>query len=167
MTIIQYPGAVVDEDTFRETLGAVCTPVAIVTSAVDGRPHGTTVSAFCSLSLRPPLVLVSLDRQSNLLAMIRDSGAYGINVLEHHQQHLARGFARKGDDKFEQVEWSLDHGLPRIHEAGLWLACSVHEMVQGGDHVIVIGLVQAADQDTHQPLLYQQRSFGTLAPQGA
>lgn len=163
----EHSGGVVDEDTFRETLGAVCTPVAIVTSAAGGHPHGTTVSAFCSLSLRPPLVLVSLDRSSDLLAMIRTTGAYGINVLEHHQQDLARGFARKGDDKFEQVAWSLDHGLPRIQQAGLWLACTVHEMVEGGDHVIVIGLVQAADHHAHQPLLYQQRSFRTLARRAA
>lgn len=167
MTIVHYSGGVVDEETFRTTLGAVCTPVAIVTSAAGGRPHGTTVSAFCSLSLRPPLVLVSLDRSSNLLAMIRDTGAYGINVLENHQATLARGFARKGEDKFDQVPWSLDHGLPRIHQAGLWLACTVHEMVDGGDHVIVIGLVQAAEHDAHQPLLYQQRSFRTLAAHAA
>lgn len=163
MTVSQYTGDVVDEDIFRKALGAVCTPVAVVTSAADGHPHGTTVSAFCSLSLRPPLVLVSLDRDSNLLAMIRETRAYGINVLEHHQQELARRFARKSGDKFSDVEWSLDHGLPRIHEAGLWLACTVHEMVGGGDHVIVIGLVEAAESDPRQPLLYQQRSFGTIA----
>lgn len=167
MTIMQYTDGVVDEETFRETLGAVCTPVAIVTSAADGQPHGTTVSAFCSLSLRPPLVLVSLDRGSDLLAMIRRSGVYGINVLEHHQQDLARAFARKGRDKFDSVSWSLDHDLPRIREAGLWLACTVHEMVDGGDHVIVIGLVEAAEHHIHQPLLYQQRSFRTLAGQTA
>lgn len=153
----------VDEDLFRETLGAVCTPVAIVTSAADGRPHGTTVSAFCSLSLQPPLVLVSLNRGSDLLAMIRQSKAYGINVLEDHQQRLARTFARKGEDKFADVSWSMHEGLPRIDEAGLWLGCTVHEMVDGGDHVIVIGRVESAEHHARRPLLYQQRSFGTLA----
>jgi flavin reductase (DIM6/NTAB) family NADH-FMN oxidoreductase RutF len=154
---------VVDRDTFRQALGAVATPVAVVTSALDGRPHGTTVSAFCSLSLDPPLVLVSLDRSSDLLAMIQEAGAYGINVLEADQEAIALGFARKGDDKFADVEWELDHGLPRIAGVGSWLACTVHEIVEGGDHMIVIGRVEHADHDAREPLLYQRSAFGTLA----
>jgi flavin reductase (DIM6/NTAB) family NADH-FMN oxidoreductase RutF len=153
----------VDRETFRQALGAVATPVAVVTSALDGRPHGTTVSAFCSLSLEPPLVLVSLDRASDLLAMIQSAGAYGINVLEADQQAIALGFARKGDDKFADVAWSLDHGLPRIDGVGSWLACTVHQIVEGGDHEIVIGRVEHADHDAHEPLLYQRSAFGTLA----
>lgn len=135
----------------------------MVTSALDGRPHGATVSAFCSLSLDPPLVLVSLNRGSKLLSMIRDADAFGINVLELDQQELALGFARKGDDKFADVAWSLDRGLPRLYGVGLWLACSVHELVEGGDHVIVVGRVDVAEHEARRPLLYQQRSFGTLA----
>jgi flavin reductase (DIM6/NTAB) family NADH-FMN oxidoreductase RutF len=153
----------IDQEAFRDALGAVCTPVAVVTSAFDGRPHGTTVSAFCSLSLDPPLVLVSLDRGSDLLAMIGQAGGYGINVLEHEQQGLAKGFARKGNDKFADVRWSLDHGLPRIDGVGLWLACTLQELVDGGDHVIAVGLVQAAEHASRRPLLYQQRTFRTLA----
>lgn len=153
----------VDQEAFRNALGAVCTPVAVVTSALDGRPHGTTVSAFCSLSLDPPLVLVSLDRGSDLLAMIRDAGVYGINVLEHDQQDLATSFASKGADGFDTVTWELDHGLPKIEGVGSWLACSLHELIEGGDHVIAIGRVEAADHAPVQPLLYQQRTFGTLA----
>jgi flavin reductase (DIM6/NTAB) family NADH-FMN oxidoreductase RutF len=155
--------AVVDKDTFRQALGAVATPVAVVTSALDGRPHGTTVSAFCSLSIEPPLVLVSLDRKSDLLTMIREAGAYGINVLEADQQAIALGFARKGDDKFADVPWTLDHGLPRIDGVGSWLACTVHKVVDGGDHQIVIGQVEHADHDAREPLLYQRSMFGTLA----
>jgi flavin reductase (DIM6/NTAB) family NADH-FMN oxidoreductase RutF len=157
----------IEASAFRAALGAVCTPVAVVTSALDGHPHGTTVSAFCSLSLDPPLVLVSLDRDSELLGMVREAGAYGINVLEHDQQALAMGFARKGEDKFADVAWSLDAGLPRLHGAGLWLACTVHELVDGGDHVIVIGAVQSAEHEARSPLLYQQRTFGTLTSAAA
>jgi flavin reductase (DIM6/NTAB) family NADH-FMN oxidoreductase RutF len=163
MTIMRYGGHMIDPAAFRAALGAVCTPVAVVTSALDGRPHGTTVSAFCSLSLDPPLVLVSLDRGSDLLRMICDARAYGVNVLEHDQRELALGFARKGDDKFADVAWSLDRGLPRLEGVGLWLACSMHELVEGGDHVIVVGRVEAAEHEARRPLLYQRRTFGTLA----
>jgi flavin reductase (DIM6/NTAB) family NADH-FMN oxidoreductase RutF len=153
----------VDRDAFREALGAVCTPVAVVTSQLGGRPHGTTVSAFCSLSLDPPLLLVSLKCASNLLVMIRTTGRFGVNVLEHGQQALATRFARKGDDKFAGVAWSMDHDLPRIHGAGSWIACRLEDLLNGGDHAIVVGLVEHAEQDARQPLLYQQATFRTVA----
>jgi flavin reductase (DIM6/NTAB) family NADH-FMN oxidoreductase RutF len=153
-----------DDQAFRNALAAVCTPVAVVTSISEGRPHGTTVSAFCSLSLHPPLVLVSLDRRSALLDMVSVTRAYGINVLEHHQQALATAFARKGADGFAVADWRLDDGLPRLAGVGSWLACSLRQLVDGGDHVILIAEVTRADHDAHQPLLYQQRTFGTLAP---
>jgi flavin reductase (DIM6/NTAB) family NADH-FMN oxidoreductase RutF len=152
----------VNPTTFREALGAVCAPVAVVTSH-DGRPHGTTVSAFSSLSLEPPLVLVALDRGSDLLDMIRRSGRYGINVLAHDQEPLATRFARKGADKFEGVAWELDHGVPRLEETATWIACRLHELTDGGDHVIAVGLVEHAEAGEGAPLLYRQREFGTLA----
>lgn len=153
----------VDEETFREAMGAVCTPVAVVTALDGDRPHGTTVSAFCSLSIRPPLVLVALDRGSDLLALVRRDGRFGVNVLEGDQSALARGFARKGADKFADVAWRPTDGLPRIDGAGLWLACAVDELLEGGDHVIVTGAVQSAEHDAREPLLYQRRDFHRLA----
>jgi flavin reductase (DIM6/NTAB) family NADH-FMN oxidoreductase RutF len=155
---------VVDADAFRAALGSVCTPVAVVTSCHDGRPHGTTVSAFCSVSLEPPLVLVALDRGSSLLATIRAAGAYGVNVLDHGQRDLAGRFAsRRHADRFAGVAWAADAGLPRLEGSSAWLACSVHELVGSGDHVLAIGAVQAAERTGGAPLLYRERAFGTLA----
>ncbi|HEY1665807.1 MAG TPA: flavin reductase family protein, partial [Trebonia sp.] len=90
----------VDATVFRDTLARVPTPVTVVTSHIDRRPHGTTVSAFSSLSLEPPMILVSLDQNSDLLKIIEESGRFGVNVLASGQQSLATTFARKGDDKF-------------------------------------------------------------------
>jgi flavin reductase (DIM6/NTAB) family NADH-FMN oxidoreductase RutF len=151
----------VDAATFRAALGAVCAPVAVVAS-FDDRPHGTTVSAFCSLSIEPPLVLVALDRCSHLLAMVRRSERYGINVLAHGQEALATRFARKGLDNFEGVPWKLDHDLPRLAGTASWIACRLYEIADGGDHVIAVGLVEHAETGTADPLLYRQREFGTL-----
>jgi flavin reductase (DIM6/NTAB) family NADH-FMN oxidoreductase RutF len=95
--------------------------------------------------------------------MIQAAGAYGINVLEADQQDIALVFARKGENKFVDVDWRLDHGLPRIEGVGSWLACTVEQIVEGGDHQIVIGRVEHADHDARQPLLYQRSAFGTLA----
>jgi flavin reductase (DIM6/NTAB) family NADH-FMN oxidoreductase RutF len=156
----ERPG--VDAVVFREALAAVAAPVAVVTSFDGERPHGTTVSAFCSLSLEPPLVLVSLDRGSDLLRMVRHARRYGINVLSHDQEAIATRFARKGADKFADVPWSLDTDLPRLHGTSSWIACRLHDLVDGGDHVIAIGFVEHAQPSPSHPLLYRQRAFGTL-----
>ena len=66
---------------FREVMAGVATPVTVVTAMSDGPPHGTTVSAFASLSMNPPMVLVSLDRGSELLSLIQESRRFGVNVL--------------------------------------------------------------------------------------
>src|SRR5271156_6655442 len=111
----------VDATVFRDTLARVPTPVTVVTSHVDRRPHGTTVSAFSSLSLEPPMILVSLDQRSDLLKIITETGRFGVNVLAVGQQPLATAFARKGDDKFADVAWYMDHGAPRLAGKGQWL----------------------------------------------
>lgn len=157
----------VDREEFTAALAGVCTPVSVVTSHHEGRPHGTTVSAFCSLSLEPPMVLVSLDRSSDLLAMVTDSGRFGVNVLAHDQDELARGFARKGADKFDGVEWDLHLGVPRLAGAATWLACRVEQLIEGGDHLVAYGLVEHAESTPGDPLLYRNRAFGTLVPSPA
>lgn len=151
-----------DPETFREALAGVCTPVSVVTSHREGHPHGTTVSAFCSLSLEPPMVLVSLDRNSDLLAIVSESRVFGINVLNHGQKELALNFARKGPDKFDGVEWELDRGVPRIIGAATWLVCKLEYLHEGGDHLIAVGLVEHAESGPGNPLLYRRREFGTM-----
>jgi flavin reductase (DIM6/NTAB) family NADH-FMN oxidoreductase RutF len=152
----------VDATVFRDTLARVPTPVTVVTSHVDRKPHGTTVSAFSSLSLDPPMILVSLDQSSDLLKIIQETGRFGVNVLASGQQALATTFARKGADKFAGVAWYMDHGAPRLAGKGQWLVCRTDQLVTAGDHVIIIGLVVHADTHSFEPLLYRQRAFGTV-----
>src|ERR1700722_4136246 len=152
----------VDATVFRDTLARVPTPVTVVTSHIDRRPHGTTVSAFSSLSLEPPMLLVSLEQNSDLLKIIQESGRFGVNVLASGQQSLATTFARKGADKFADVAWYMDHDAPRLAGKGQWLLCRTDQLVTAGDHVIIIGLVVHADTHSFEPLLYRQRAFGTV-----
>lgn len=154
------PGGV-DAATFRAVMASVAAPVSVVTVMAGQRPHGSTVSAFTSLSLDPPMVLVSLDRKSDLLSHIRASGRFGVNVLAAGQAALARAFARKGDDKFEGVSWAPEAGVPRLPGCAGWLACTVGQLVPGGDHEMVLGRVIAAEHADFPPLTYHQRSFGT------
>jgi flavin reductase (DIM6/NTAB) family NADH-FMN oxidoreductase RutF len=133
-----------------------------VTALHEGQPHGTTVSAFASLSMEPPMVLIALDRRSHLLALVRESGRYGLNVLGATQSELALGFARKGGaSKFDGLVWEVDHELPRLPGAPGWLACDVADLVEGGDHLVVLGTVRAASTSGGLPLTYYSRVFGT------
>jgi flavin reductase (DIM6/NTAB) family NADH-FMN oxidoreductase RutF len=157
---------VVASDVFRAVMGSVCTPVTVVTVLDGVRPHGTTVSAFASLSLDPPMVVVALDHSSDLLSHLQAGDVFGVNVLSSEQQHIAAGFAKKGQDKFAGVGWSLDVDLPRIAGAAGWLACQVCELVAGGDHTLVLGSVVRAQHWPLPPLTYHRSTFGTHSPVG-
>jgi flavin reductase (DIM6/NTAB) family NADH-FMN oxidoreductase RutF len=152
------------QSSFRQAMAGVCTPVSVVTTLDGDRPHGTTVSAFASLSMNPPMVLVSLDRDSGLLRLLRPGGRFGLNILGSDQSELARAFARKGVGKFEGVTWQRDHGLPRLGGVCGWLACAVADLVEGGDHVIALGTVLVAESFPGAPLTYHARAFGTHQP---
>jgi flavin reductase (DIM6/NTAB) family NADH-FMN oxidoreductase RutF/dTDP-glucose pyrophosphorylase len=151
-------------ETFTETFSQVPAAVSVVsTYAENGRPHGTTVSAFCSLSVTPPLVMVALDQRSDLLELLRKTRRFGLNVLAAGQEQIGMGCAKKGEDKFKGVSWEDDDELPRIDGTAAWLACDVQEFLPGGDHVIVVGLVTRCEALGEDPLLYHRRGFSQLA----
>jgi len=161
MTVVQHTEL---QARFREVMAGVASPVTVVTSIADGVPHGTTVSAFASLSMRPPMVLISLDRASRLLAVVRQARRFGVNVLGARQSAVALAFARKGGpDKFNSIPWELRHELPRLSGSPGWLACEVAGLVDGGDHVVALGTVVSAETTEGQPLIYHGRTFGTHA----
>lgn len=140
----------------------VATPVAVVTSVHDGAPAGTTISAFASLSMSPPMILISLDKGSETLELITRSQTFGLNILASDQHGTALAFAKKGGvGKFSGIRWDIDGEIPRIAGAAGWVACRVDRFVEGGDHVIVLGNVVTAEHDHRAPLVYHRRAFGT------
>jgi flavin reductase (DIM6/NTAB) family NADH-FMN oxidoreductase RutF len=149
---------------FRDVMSTVCSPVTVITAVGPDRPHGTTVSAFASLSLDPPMVMAALDKASELLSLIRAAGRFGVNVMGRDQSAVAMAFARKGDQKFQGVPWTPDRGLPRLDGAPGWLACDLAGLVPAGDHVIILGTVNDADAQHGDPLTYHSRAFGTHRP---
>ncbi|MFJ8019404.1 flavin reductase family protein [Streptomyces sp. NPDC096311] len=152
------------KDRFREAMARVPAAVAVVTSIDEEGAHGTTVTAFTSLSVSPPMVLVSLDNNSTLLSIIRRTGRFGLNVLSAEQASLATTFAGKGRGKFAGIEWTLDHEVPRIPETIGWLACELADLIPGGDHHIALGNVLNVEPGgTSDSLTYQLRTFGTHA----
>ena len=117
----------VTDDEFRSLMAGVVAPVTVVTTAGPDGPAGTTVSAFASLSLHPPLVSVAFARDSSLLGQIQRTGRFGINILAHGQEAIAALFARRGVDRFGSVPWHDDHGLPRLAAASGWAACELYK----------------------------------------
>lgn len=147
---------------FRDMMAGVCAPVTVV-STVDGAgaPVGATVSSFASLSLDPPLVTVAFDRGSAVLAHILSVRRFGVNMLGHGQADLATRFASRDVDRFGAIEWHFDAGLPRLDGAAGWLECELHDAVEGGDHMLLLGHVVGASRAELPPLVYAYRTFGT------
>jgi flavin reductase (DIM6/NTAB) family NADH-FMN oxidoreductase RutF len=159
-----HPSIPVDQDAFRSAMGQVCTPVSVV-SVMDGdRPHGSTVSAFASQSMQPPMVLVSLASTSRLLSLLDHGRRFGLNVLGAGQAELAARFAGKADDKFAGLSWEVRDGAPALPGSPVWLACDVTDRFQSGDHIVVCGTVCCVNANLGQPLTYHGRTFGTHAP---
>lgn len=148
-------------EAFKDAMAAVCGPVTVMTTSFESRPFGTTVSAFWSLSLRPPMVGLALARDSELLQRLQVTGRLGVNLLADGQQDLALNFARKGGAKFDGIPWTSDAGLPRLTEAPVWLVCDVRQFVPAGDHVVLVAEVAAIARKPALPLVYAERSFGT------
>jgi flavin reductase (DIM6/NTAB) family NADH-FMN oxidoreductase RutF len=150
------------DQAFRDLMAAVCAPVTVITTADEAGPQGSTVSAFASLSLHPPLVTVALDRRSALLTRILATRRLGVNVLGSADDEVALRFAAvAGTDRFAGVPWALAQGLPRLDCAAAWAACDVQQVVDGGDHLLLIALVKHAESRQTAPLVYGHRTFGT------
>ncbi|MDL4818593.1 flavin reductase family protein [Actinomadura opuntiae] len=151
---------------FRNMMAGVCAPVTVVTTVSDRSPAGATVSSFASLSLDPPLVTVAFDRASRVLAQILVERRFGVNLLGHAQADLAVLFATRNVDRFSQADWHLENGLPRLDGAAGWLECELHEAVEGGDHMLLLGHVVGASRAELPPLVYAHRTFGTHSRYG-
>lgn len=131
----------VDEDAFRALFRAVPSPVSVLALRVDGVVHATTVSSFCSLSLDPPMLLVALGRESAILQVIREQGRFGLSVLSHDQEDLARKGAQSGPGALVEEYWTDPSATPRLAGAAAWAGCEVERIHPGGDHEIVIARV--------------------------
>jgi flavin reductase (DIM6/NTAB) family NADH-FMN oxidoreductase RutF len=140
-------------------MGRFATGVTVITSRDgEGQPVGTTVSAITSLSLDPPLLLVCLDRGSRTLAAIRSHGAFAVNVLSAHHEHVSNAFARSANHSaWDDLGHDAGHtGSPVLQDAHVTLDCTVERISDGGDHEILIGRIVNLHhgEGDHEPLLY-------------
>lgn len=156
--------AVPDPDEFRRTVGLLPTGVTVVSSFGASGPAGATASAVCSLSLEPMMMLVCLDLGSRSLAALRGAGRFGISVLSEDQREAAEVFASKvpQDEKWSAVVWRTRDGVPLIENGLAQVVCSVADVIPGGDHVIVTGLVERVAARPGEPLVYHGGLFRRL-----
>lgn len=159
----------IGEDDFLGVMASFPAGVAVVTSLDEReRPCGLTISAFCSVSRQPPLVLVCVDEDSNTLGAIRHSGKFTVNFLSEGRERLARAFATKEGDKFSGFAWrpteALPGGGPILHEDTVaHLACLVEREIEAGDHWVFIGRVIEADvEEEGRSLLFHRRGFSAI-----
>jgi flavin reductase (DIM6/NTAB) family NADH-FMN oxidoreductase RutF len=149
-------------DEFRSVVTYLARGVSVVTCAFDGHPYGATVSAFESLSMDPPMMLVALNEHSGLLHIILQARRFRINVLSAGQQEIADRFASKlSPDRFIGRGWKYDAGLPLLFDAQAWITCGLGEVLDGGDHVILLGHVKDAAAQPRPPLVHCARTYGT------
>jgi flavin reductase (DIM6/NTAB) family NADH-FMN oxidoreductase RutF len=146
---------------FRHVMGRFATGVTVVTTVERDTVHGMTANGFLSVSLRPPLVLVSLGR-CRMNEMLPRSGRYGISVLAQDQQHFAAHFAAQKPSPVEPT-FEFHHGLPLLEGALAHLVCRVVDVHRAGDHVLWIGEVEYIDHREDQPLLFYTGRFGTVS----
>jgi flavin reductase (DIM6/NTAB) family NADH-FMN oxidoreductase RutF len=152
---------------WRAAMGAFPSGVTIVTSWRDGAPVGSTVNAFCSVSLSPPLLLICLDRSNPICAPIDACGVFGVNVLPHDGgRTLALKFSAAPEaERFEGLAYRASKGgAPQIDVAPVFIDCVVEAVHPGGDHLIYVGRgVRAQHVSAAPPLLYHRGSFPNLA----
>jgi len=153
----------VDALAFRQALSQFAAGVTVVTTCcADGSPRGLTVTAFCSVSLDPPLVLVSIDNRSETHDGFA-SGAFAISVLAEGQEDVSRRFATSGPGKFGEHEYITGaSGLALIPGALAHLECRVVSVVPGGDHTVYLGRVEDAHARDGRPLVYHGRGYRRL-----
>jgi flavin reductase (DIM6/NTAB) family NADH-FMN oxidoreductase RutF len=166
VTVSGPEGSSVTPDALRRVLGRFATGVTVVTSLQDGVPRGVTVSAFMSISLEPPLVLVALDQARTLDPVIQRTGAYAVNILGEDDIALSDCFAgaavEPGRDAFCGAAWRPGAiGMPILDRAIASLECRLAQVVRLGDHDFLVGrVVSTADrEDGEEPLLYYRRRY--------
>ena len=154
----------VSPDEFRAVLGRFPSGVTVVTTkAADGTDHGMTVSAFCSVSLDPPLVLICIEKTASAHPALTAAKGFVVNILSAKQEQLARRFAIVDIDRFEGVGFTRSaRGYAVLDDVLAVIECDRSSICDGGDHTIIMGEVEATRADSGTPLLYYRGGYAQL-----
>jgi len=149
----------IDAPTFKKTLSTFASGVTVVGVLEDGHMRGMTASAFISVSLEPPLVLVSVAKSAKIHTLLEHRDAHSINILAHMQPETSTHFA--GRPLEQAPEYIVHSGVPLLEHALARMVCSVVNRVDAGDHTLIISQVEYADsREDGEPLLYYKGKYG-------
>jgi flavin reductase (DIM6/NTAB) family NADH-FMN oxidoreductase RutF len=150
----------VGPDDFKKGMRCFTSGVTVVTTRDGDRNLGITVSAFSSLSLDPPLVLICVDKGAAAHDTFANAKAFVVNILSADQEEVSNRFASRADDKFETTKWHEGVlGLPVLDGSLGVVECVLHDSLPGGDHTIFVGRVAASSAAEGKPLLYGQGGY--------
>ncbi len=155
----------VSQDEFRHALSHFASGVSVVsTKDAASNMHGITVSAFCSVSLEPPLVLICIEKTTTSHSAFLESGVFVVNILDDTQSSLSERFAEPSADKFEDVEFLTGiTGVPVLRDALAILECTLMSAYDAGDHTIFVGIVENTTVRDGNPLVYFRSEYGTAS----
>ena len=151
---------------YRQVLGQYPTGVSAVTAtSADGTPVGMAVGTFSSVSMDPPIVSFMPTKTSSSWPKIRDTGSFCVNVLTSAQESVCRALSARGEDKFAGVEWTPGTtGSPVIAGALAWIECTLRDVIEVGDHYIVLGDVVDLRMGTPAlPLVFFRGGYGRFS----
>jgi flavin reductase (DIM6/NTAB) family NADH-FMN oxidoreductase RutF len=160
----ETPAKPIERHLFLRVMGSFASGVTVITvMGDDGTPHGFTASAISSLSMEPRMLLLCVNEHSATLQLMKDASSFGVNILAADQQEVAQQFATRHDERFAGIRWrpGAVTGAPIIDGSLAYAECRLADTCQGGDHVIVMGEILAADAHEAEPLLYFRGRYGT------
>ncbi|WP_037682851.1 flavin reductase family protein [Streptomyces cellulosae] len=149
----------------RQAFGCFPSGVTAFCGMVDGAPEGMAASSFTSVSMDPALVSVCVANSSSTWPRLAGASRLGLSVLAGEHGAVARSLASKNGRRFDTVDWvATDSGAVFVHGATLWLECSIYEIVEAGDHAIVLLKIEALDMYPDvPPMVFHRSSFHELA----
>lgn len=155
----------ISKDEFRAALGRFASGVTVITTRdASGHKYGITVSAFCSVSLTPPLVLICIDKHTGSHHAFEENEFFAVNILRDSQQHLSDRFASHLPDKFDGIEFTENaNGIPVLDNALVNLECRRVNAHHSGDHTIFIGEIERSTVTDGNPLIYFHGGYRKLS----
>jgi flavin reductase (DIM6/NTAB) family NADH-FMN oxidoreductase RutF len=155
----------IERNELRRVMGHFATGVTVITTiSKNGTPYGLTANAFTSVSLDPPLLLISVDKKAESYPYFEESKVFTVNILSEEQEALSRKFAASGGDKFQGVAYHVGaNGVPILDGVLTYLECKLYASYEGGDHTLFLGEIEQAETKEVRPLLFYRGGYRSLA----
>jgi flavin reductase (DIM6/NTAB) family NADH-FMN oxidoreductase RutF len=155
----------IERNELRRVMGHFATGVTVITTiSKQGAPFGLTANAFMSVSLEPPLLLISVDRKAESFPHFEESKVFTVNILRDDQESISRRFAVSGGNKFEGVAYHVGgNGVPILEGTLAHVECRLYAAHDGGDHILYLGEIQEAETREGKPLLFYRGGYRAIS----